>query len=422
MQIRAMKLKTLLLCAVVGVFLVVGPAIIERILSTPQVPDIFTNPPRPFEGVLHVWQVGAWNMGTGSRTLFLKARAAEFEQKHAGVFIEVHGMTEDDANALIRKYGGITADMVSFGPGFIENPAEVLMPLKGKHADVKAEALKATSQNGTVYALPYMLGAYGLLIRHAYFDEVQQEIPQAVKVGELSSLFRAFDKLTRGSGRKKKPVFSLEAGRGGLYMLMVGAQQGEKNALFGVAQKVPEDIGALDDQKAGDRFIIDNSSAMLVGTQREVGRLLTLSEQGKGFAFSVLPLEGGYTDMVQGIGILITQEEARAKMCRLFIESLLAPSSQEKLKPLGVFSTIPDLVLHDDVYYSILEKGLEQNLTVENIFLPNAQREAKSKQAVELFRGKTDSALKRLYSPTSSYHHKGRHSTPNKIGTQLRRP
>lgn len=234
-----------------------------------------------YKCIITLWHIDSFEGGIGSRAEFLLGRAGEFEKKNPGVLIMVVNHTVE--SALERLKNGDNPDMISYGYGLeLDN----LSPIEKQH-------FPFSEYDGKTYAVPWCMGGYVVLSRTEITDGVIQ-------------------KAVISKGSKTLPFIAL--------------------TLSGISvkeYKIKEPIDAYYD-------FISGSTDCLVGTQRDVNRVLSRGEN-----YYVTPLQG-YNDLYQYMSITCTNSEKKYYVCA-YLDYLLSKTSQEKLNKIGMLSYYYDV-------------------------------------------------------------------------------
>lgn len=231
-----------------------------------------------YEKVLTLWNVDTFEGGTGARSDFLNARAIEFGEK--GVLIMVISHTPESAQDAIAK--GSVPSMISFGTG-LDFVAEHVKSLSRKKFSL-------CELNKKTYAYPWCKGGYFLL---------------------------------RKSG-DNRPVKRLIV------------SDGKRNLALGAAYFLNENYDEILLKQPPDAyadFVAADGETALLGTQRDIRRLLT-----RGLNYIAAPLEE-YDDLYQYIAVT-AGDEAACKIAEKFIDYLLTEKSQEKLVSYGMMPVV----------------------------------------------------------------------------------
>ncbi|MEE0766020.1 MAG: hypothetical protein UIK34_00550, partial [Christensenellales bacterium] len=142
-----------------------------------------------FAGIITLWHIVDFKPYAGSLGTWLSDRAATFEKRHFGVFMNVTAMTVEECAARMER--GERADVYSFpmGWGYMERFA----PLPELETAVKPALAGTGSQDGTAYGVPYAMSGYFLLIN----SRLEQEKGVTLSEGDWQAgLQEAADTLT----------------------------------------------------------------------------------------------------------------------------------------------------------------------------------------------------------------------------------
>ena len=84
---------------------------------------------------------------------------------------------------------------------------------------------------------------------------------------------------------------------------------------------------------------------MLIASHRQLSDAAKAYTDGDGPAFLAYAL-GGYTDMVQMVGVAATEDEKKLAACTAFARSLLSGSSQRALEEYGLLPAAADVTVY----------------------------------------------------------------------------
>lgn len=327
---------------------VVAIAVFALMWALPNLPrKPQTLPNASYKGVIELWNVEAFEGGSGSRSAWLTSRSAKFEQKNKGLFVHVTTLTE--AEARLKLQDGQAFDIVCFSRGLGDDIKQYLVPLDVSTRSARENMLLAGQFDGKQYAVPLYAGAYCLFARSAQLAEADllaKSLTQTYtrKIGkntvELSPLICGFTS-------SNSPLTALA---------MSGGQ--------GDASKISEQVTQY---QAYEQFVSNKTAVTLLGTQRDLFRLSQREQNGKIEDLSFRPLEG-YTDLVQFAGV---NGECGEKLssCKAYLQYLLSNESQQGLIDLALFSVLEDS-FYVDKRYALMEQGLSR------AFVPNAFTES----------------------------------------------
>ena len=314
-----------------------------------------------YAGVLNLWHIETFEGGRGSRAEFLKKRAIEFESKNKGVFVSVQTYTLQQVEEKLKQ--GDNFDLISFSFGVGCKVKELLSPFTGQ-INVRDDLLAGGVFDGVVLALPWAFGGYTLCC----FDDIL-----AKKGGKLS-LQNAFGFGYTKKDKNKTKVPSLAVGFAQYTNPMqLLADCGAK----GVADEWQNDLSVTPYQAY--QSFVQRDYALLLGTQRDLSRVLVKQSQGKmtDVTFEFL---GGYTDLVQYIGFCDNKD--RGALSQAFAQYLTSDHSQKKLAGIGMFS--PSLDIYSDGLQDKMEKALSSDLKVPCVFDDEQKLQQAKQKAMEI--------------------------------------
>ena len=242
--------------------------------------------------ILTVWHIDGFEGGKGSRYTFLREVASDFSRQNKGVNILVSSYTQSGANELIKK--GKTADVTSYGG--------VGLDLQNYAQELSIEGVDGGVVNGKRYAVSYLKGGYFV-----------------IKKGENAS------EIIISKGENVTPEIAC------LF-------SGERASVYTV--RPPLDAYAL---------FLTRKNATLIGTQRDIERLLSRNEE-----FTAQPIKG-YSDIYQYLSIT-TQKMENEYYARKFVSYLTSQKVQEKVVNLKMLSVNKTGLYPDNEYLSALEK------------------------------------------------------------------
>lgn len=311
-----------------------------------------------YGGVLQMWNVESFEGGCGSRQNWLTKRAAKFERANKGTYVHVETITPAQAEDRLSR--GETFDIVGFSFGSGALFCDKLLPVAVPH-NVADNFKQSATYGSSTYAIPYLSGVYCLFARQSELAE--EDLPSQCLTKRITRKVgkRVYElqPLTYGVSYYNNPLYAL--------------------ALSGVRGSA--ELSELTQYGAYEGFVAHTSAVTLLGTQRDLYRLNKRTEQGKIEPLAVLPL-GGYTDLVQYVGISDGANKAAAEA---FCKYLLSAEAQSSLVDIGMFS-VTDSIYSDQIY-----KRCEVALAecyVPNVFTVDAA--SLRRQAAKLLEGKIE--------------------------------
>lgn len=319
-------------------------AVIALIWALPMLPQKPADSPvKSYQGVIELWNVEAFEGGSGSRESWLVNRAAKYEQANKGLFVHVTTLTTSQLHDKLTQ--GDSFDIVCFSRGAGELVKDKLLPVETR-ADVKDNFLLAGQFNGQQCALPLYAGAYCLFARQA-----QLGADKGVLENALTATF------SRKIGKNTVELQPLVCG--------FTDYNSPLSALAMSGGKGKADLNEQTTQyQAYEQFVANKTAVTLLGTQRDLYRLSKREADGKIEQLAFAPL-GGYTDLAQYLGISADCSD-KLNACNGFAEYLLSDQVQATLCNLSLFSTL-NTAYYTDERYAACEKALP-NAYVPNVF------------------------------------------------------
>lgn len=301
-----------------------------------------------WSGVLSLWIFEGWPCGNGSIAPWLNQCVESFEKRHPGVYVQPQ-FVDAGAIASMNDSGILPPNMILFPPNLLKTP-EGLMTIEVPD-DVRPEIRRCGMWNGSLYAVPVAMGGYlwgwNTALIHA-IPNSWREVDTALSV-PAPQTWRHWDAalLALCSGRyapsesngasepTPSPAHEMELGLTG-GEATEPAPSSEPRQGMTLPRRLPS--GFQFDDNAWRHFINGESAAMPV-TQREIRRLQSLSEQGKGPDWKLCPGDGAFTDQLLSLAILNQPDtDPRVTLCRDFLTHLLSDECQSNLFRVSAFA------------------------------------------------------------------------------------
>ena len=335
------KFLSLLLMLVILAFVLLSPAIIAEGVNK----NIFNirkqRQQEEYKGTIVFWHVVSFKTGQGSGYSMLKARSTRFEQNTPYVFVELSGITAEEAKK--RLSDGEKPDVISYPKGFAD---EYKLVAVEKNDDI-CEKLSNMQQN----SYPYMFDSYVLLVNGELFYENGIQLP----FGELMTQ-EVFYAAVNNIGGETKPLSlsdtaGIDAARTLEHLYFSNEETGldmncDKNTAPGCA--------------LGAESFLDGQSAMYICPYSEY-KSLQNDKRADAINIKCYPVSD-YTDLIQCIGVYKNQDKAKEKMCLRLAGSILGKGFQQQLETLEMFPVI----LSDDIYDDNYERKTQYARLMEN--------------------------------------------------------
>lgn len=241
--------------------------------------------------VITVWHVDAFDGGKGSRCSFLRSVSSDYSKENKGVYFLVSNYSIEGLKYALES--GKHPDIISFGGCDlgVENYAR----------EINFSVRDGGCVGKKRFAVAYLKGGYFKIIKGAGSGEL------IIPNGEYFSA--------------------------------------ETACLFSNAER--KKVSLLEKGNAYNRFLV-SSNATLIGTQRDVTRLLNANVE-----FTLEPIFR-YNDLYQYFSVT-TGDISKQAVCNSFINYVLSPTVQRKIETLNMFSVTGEK-LYSDGFLSLYEK------------------------------------------------------------------
>jgi len=357
-KVRLPRLATFFLCFLLIVFLIISPTRLIPLLQTDLIQnEIDTRRTNTFHGVITLWQIDAFEGGTGSRTAWLNQNMIDFEKQYNGVYVVVRSLTPERAALLLAQGDpAVLPDMISFGAGVTGiEPSLFLKPDDALLMTLRPDLIN--SADG--YCVPWCMGGYAVLMdTKEYQSCVNAQTPIYAALGKTGKVkaTKKGEKTVYALGIPNKAGYLPEAALALTYEKNASAMLEDQYAL----RKNANDTG----ETLFEAYNYAYSVNALLGTQRDIYRIITAEKANKARETTVLPLTG-YTDLVQYIGIVKCDNQQKIKVMENFIGFLLQVSRQECLSEIGLFPVIAGAnPIYDDARVQELFSAMQKKQMV----------------------------------------------------------
>ena len=332
-----------LLCA----FLLFAPPWLLRGLSRDYIHAVFEPEPIQWRGKLELWHIVGFRTYQGSVTNHLSERTAAFSRQHPGVFIEVTGLTVEQ---FAERYArGERPDLYSFPNGLLYREQLRALPLD---PPALRSGLSAAAADGEIFAVPYLMSGYFLLINGQRPYLSGGRAPSSPEEADLQA--------------------ALQAGE-----LAVPPVPGAQLGLTGTAST---------DSAAAEAAFRKGKLSYLVADARALGDLNRAADGN--LLLSTLPM-AGYTDQVQFLAAAAGTDDQRCAIAAELILFLLTPTEQERLAALGAMPVADGVkaVYSEPLLAGWNEAFADHPAGVPDAFLYQRHREALVQDALRAMAG-----------------------------------
>lgn len=327
----------------------------------------------PYKGILTLWHITLWRTGGSSFEAFLSKRIKEFEADYAYAFIELKSLTAEEAAQALAA--GEAPDLISYPLGC--NPGITLQALPPANA-----IIPGTNED----AWPYMCGGYCLLVNTDLLAEQGAELPENDWGLRPEALLDA---------AQLGACFDAETGKSALPALALHhyPESDEPNMSTWGEPEPPEVMLSLAPDKldSGLDAFLSGECAVLIASHRQLFEAEQAYTQGEGPGFFAYAI-GGYTDMVQMIGVAACGDEKKLSACAVFTQYLVSDVVQRKIESCGALPVAADL----EIYAQDECRRTMYTLLCEEAALPNMDEAQTLNMLAARALGGDERALKEL--------------------------
>ncbi len=336
---------------------------------------IKTRPQSEWTGVITLWDYPRLDQVTGSGSSWINGKIRQFEKENPGVFIKLEPLTWERGTIKLDsaiKTGNLP-DIGPIGSDYSFLSKGILEPLdqyfsKGELEAFHENAIKAVAYEGRLWAVPWMMTTYTMILNLDIFRERGVEPP----VDGNWTYQEFIDKLQQltydSKGRGKMDHYGLngfiQPGYYNLWGIILsdGAslvdKQGnysfnDSEAISGVEKlldlkhnlKVTHPkLGENSANEAWTTFYKDQNVAVFPTGTWAINVLEGLQNQGTGFEFAVVNYPVGelgrpivLSNSVGSYGVFKQEDPKKLEMIVKFLKFLVQDQYQMELKRLGVF-------------------------------------------------------------------------------------
>ena len=319
----------ILIVGVVFVF-VVSKINFDKGNELQQIYGSFIGQKSPYNGMIEVWNIDSFESGLKSKVSYLENVARKFQSKNKGVYVMVRNLTIGECeNSLIS---GNFPDMISCSYGFCDKLKEYFVPFSNYDFDVFENFLNAgKGKNGELYGLAWCFGFYSLISTKSKLEKANQKF-EDVKLNEI-----AFDSGYKyKSGKKERESKSLVFGVGDYLMPKNALNAYNKSRSIQINETSENELQFKSQYSAYTSFL-SNDATILLGTQRDVFRMMNREEKAKVRDVVYLPILE-WTDLIQFSFLCKNDNLKRKEMAEKFAEFLVEKGNQEKIEEIGLLS------------------------------------------------------------------------------------
>ena len=209
-----MKLRvkpfTLFLYMAIILFLILGTHFIflKKELSADM--DLIIQEEPTWKGIITLWDISYVDVGTGSRSEWLNNWVKNFEKQNPGIFIDVRRMTPQRVKAYFSSdiNEDYLPDIISLNNYEQTVPINMLEDLtsfftKEELSRFDIAAYQRVEDEGKIYGVPWMMGAYALILNQDMVEEKGFILDEASI--DYESLGKIIEGLAYVKGKQGKP-------------------------------------------------------------------------------------------------------------------------------------------------------------------------------------------------------------------------
>lgn len=288
-----------------------------------------------YQGIIEVWNVDSFESGTAPKVKFLENIAQKFQRENKGVYIVIRNLTQNECLNLLSS--GEKPDIFSCSYGVSKKIKEYVMPYDSEPTEKFSETFLSAGRIGQeLYGLAWTVGYYFLISTKAKLEKAGVNT-ENIKLNEI-----AYDVgYEYKSGKTVKQSVSLAYGSG-LYLMPKNSLIAYNRARSIQLNESKENELNLKTGYSAYCSFLSNESTILLGTHRDVWRMMAREEKGNVNDVIYLPLIN-WTDLVQFAFITKKGGETQNVYAEKFALSLTSSENQKQLESIGMFSILSGL-------------------------------------------------------------------------------
>ena len=368
------KAFSLFLCFACLAFLVLSPAFIVGGVHKNTYTIREQKQREQYRGSLTLWHIVSFKTGGTSGVSFLRSQIRSFEKQHPYVFIDLVPLTPEEAEKKLAA--GERPDLCSFPLGFMGNAAD-FSRLPAAESLLPAYA-DCGSQDNDCYAYPYMADFYTLACNQDLF--AAQDVPTPLDSGiSYENFIAALSRLSFTVDDQQILPLSLTVTSGlhpkAALLWLKTAASGEDWLESDLPLDTP--LGAFPIAEDGGReMFLSGKSAMHLCPAAEYEQFFS-DQRANSLSLSNYSISS-YSDMVQMIGLMATEDSAKYAAGLDFAQQLLSEKAQKAVEGMKMLPvTSQEGVYEGQTLYLEEYAALGANGNIPNNFLLAAnQKEA----------------------------------------------
>ena len=277
------------------------------------------------EVVLTIYHIETFEGGSASRAKYLEREGINFNKIHKNCYVTIKTLSPQ--SLALNLNSNNLPDMFSFGSG-VGNVLAGFFSSLDKPSSIRQDLLSNCYYDGEILSYPYILSGYALISRSN--NDGVETLSNLVSGGSYTNSLKTLE------------TNSIKLDTSGFSM--------------------------CDTQYKAYQKFIENKDLCLLGSARDVARCKNRERNGKIGALSYSYL-GGYSDLVQYIGVTDNTDKIKMTYAKLFAYYLVSSSSQQNLSKYGLFSVNKQKIYQDGDYLSDFEDVLLEPLLSESAYI-----------------------------------------------------
>ena len=285
-----------------------------------------------YNGMIEIWNIDTFESGVKSKQSYLEKQAKKFQKKNKGVFVMVRNMTIGECENSLKN--GEKPDIISCSYGVSEKLKEYFVSFENENSEIYNNFLKAGKDGyNELYGLAWCVGIYALI-------STKSKIEKAGKTFEEVSLNEiAYESGYKFKfGKKERESKSLVFGVGDYLMPKKALDAYNKSRSIQISQIKKAELAKKSQYSAYTSFL-SNDATILLGTHRDIFRMMGREEKGNVCDVIYLPLLN-WTDLVQFSFLCDNGDSKRKNVAENFAKFLTFKENQKELESVGMFPVL----------------------------------------------------------------------------------
>lgn len=285
-----------------------------------------------YNGVLEIWNVDSFESGLKSKTSYIEYCAEKFQKQNKGVYVLIRNLTEGECLNLLES--GTYPDLLSCSYGLSDKVNGYMRAYESNNVNIGSNFLNAgIKSDGNLYGLAWCVGYYCLISTKTKLEKAGKSETLAL-LNEIAYESEYEYKV----GKNTKKSVSITFGEGG-YLMPKDALNAYNIARSIHTENQSESELSFRSQYSAYGAFLNNEATILLGTHRDICRMMAREESGKISDVVYLPLTN-WTDLVQFTFILNKTSELRSKYAEKFALFLVEEENQKQVEKIGMFPVI----------------------------------------------------------------------------------